>query len=173
MNTMKLTPLEHKITEIAAPVADDLGLALVQIKLVGEGDGQTVQILAENPQTRNLGVDDCAKLSRALSAVMDVEDPINGAYRLEVSSPGIDRPLTREQDFQTYKGFEIKLETHMPTVNGQKRFRGHIEDIKDSVVTLKIDAGKLSDGLVEIPFNDIAKAKLILTDHLIKQTANL
>lgn len=165
---MRMSPIEYKITEFAKPVAEDLGLAIVAVKVSGEGGAQIVQVMAENPETRNLGVDDCAKLSRALSAVMDVEDPIQSAYRLEVSSPGIDRLLTRLHDFETYKGFEAKLETMMPAENGQKRFRGFIEGLEGETITLKTD-----QGLVEIDFESLAKAKLVLTDDLIKKTANL
>lgn len=164
---MKQTPLEKRLSTYATPVIEDLGFALVCIKVLSE-NGQTVQVMAEDPKTRNLGVDDAAKISRALSAVFDVEDPINGAYRLEVSSPGIDRMLTRLQDFETYKGFEAKLETDIPSENGQRRFRGVIDGLTEERVQLKTDQGD-----VEIPFGTLVKAKLVLTDDLIKRTANL
>lgn len=163
---MRATPLEHKITEIVAPVAQDLGLAVVCVKIAGEGNAQNVQVMAEDPKTRRLGVDDCAKLSKAISVVMDVEDPIKGAYLLEVSSPGIDRPLTRLEDFQTYEGFEVKLETMMPTESGQKRFRGHLKGLNEEMIILDTDQGEF-----QIDFGSLAKAKLVLTDELIKATA--
>lgn len=165
---MQATPLEHRIAEIARPVAADLGLSIVQVKIIGEGGSRNVQIMAENPDTKRLGIDDCTKLSKALSAVMDVEDPIDGAYRLEVSSPGIDRPLVSEQDFETYKGFEVKLEVTIPHENGQKRFRGHIDSINDGIIVLNTDQGE-----AHIDFSALKKAKLVLTDELIKATANL
>jgi ribosome maturation factor RimP len=164
---MRATPLEQKIEKIIRPVIKDLGFALVCVKIVGEGDAQNVQIMAEDLKTRNLGVDDAATISRAISAVMDVEDPINGAYRLEVSSPGIDRPLIALKDFEDYAGFEAKLETSVPTESGQKRFRGKIKGLKDENILLVTDQGD-----VVIPYDALAKAKLVLTDELIKATAN-
>ena len=164
---MKTTPLENKISEIARPVIEDMGLDLVCVKVIGEGGSRSVQIMAEDPKTRRLGIDDCTKLSKAISMVMDVEDPIEGAYRLEVSSPGIDRPLVREQDFEDFAGFEAKIETDTPAENGQKRFRGQIKGLKDGIVLLDTDTGE-----VEIPFGSLNKAKLVLTDELINATAN-
>lgn len=165
---MRLSPLEEKIKRIIEPVVVDLGFRLVQVKITGEAAASNLQIMAEDPQTRRLGIDDCAKISRAISAVMDVEDPIKGVYRLEVSSPGIDRILTSEQDFIDFTGFEAKLETSFPAENGQKRFRGRINGMKDGKILLVIDTGE-----VEIPYSALAKAKLVLTDELIKATANL
>lgn len=164
---MKSTPLESKITELAHPVAQDLGLEVVQVKIVGEGGSQNVQIMAEDPKTGRILLDDCAKLSRALSAVMDVEDPIDGEYRLEVSSPGIDRPLTRLKDFETYEGFDAKIESDTPNEIGQKRFRGILKGVKDEQILIDTD-----QGLAEVSFGSLTKAKLVLTDELIKKTAN-
>ncbi|GJL84664.1 MAG: hypothetical protein DHS20C02_04390 [Micavibrio sp.] len=165
---MKATPQENRITEIAAPVIKDLGYELVCVKIVGDSGNQTVRIMAENAETKRLGIDDCTKISKALSAVFDVEDPISNAYNLEISSPGIDRPLVKEQDFEDYLGFEAKLETNMPTESGQKRFRGKLKGMKDSIVLIDTD-----DGEVEIPFGSLSKAKLVLTDELIKATAQI
>ncbi|MCB1784023.1 MAG: ribosome maturation factor RimP [Alphaproteobacteria bacterium] len=165
---MKTTPLEDKIAAIAAPVIEDLGFALHCVRVVGEGGAQNVQIMAENPATRNLGVDDAAKISRALSAALDVEDPVKGAYRLEISSPGIDRLLLNKKDFEDYKNFEAKIESTMPAENGQKKFRGRLQGMKDDNILLTTDQGD-----VEIPFATLAKAKLVLTDELIKATAKL
>ncbi len=165
---MRMTPIESKITAISKPVAKDLGLELICVKILGNEDGQTVQIMAENTTTKSLDVNDCAKLSRAISTVMDVEDPIKGKYKLEISSPGIDRPLVKPSDFESYAGLEAKLETQMPTETGQKRFRGIIKGInKDNNVLLDTDQGE-----IEIPFAALSKAKLVLTDELIKATAN-
>ncbi len=164
---MRSSPVEQKVFDIAVPVAQDLGLDIVCVKIIGEGGSRNVQVMAEDPETRKLNIDKCAELSRALSAVMDVEDPINGAYRLEVSSPGIDRPLMKIKDFDDFKGFEAKLETNTPTENGQKRFRGHIKGVQGTTVEIETD-----QGLAEIPFEHLVKAKLVLTDELIKATAN-
>ncbi len=164
---MRYTPLEEKVLKLAEPVIQDLGFSLHHIKITGETGSALVQIMAEDEKTKNLGVDDAAKISRAISAVMDVEDPIDGAYRLEVSSPGIDRLLTREGDFEEYKGFEAKIETAVPAENGQKKYRGIINGLKDNKILVSTDQGD-----VEIPYSALSKAKLILTDELIKATAN-
>ena len=164
---MRQTPLEEKIAKMVMPVVEDLGFTFHSIKITGESGASLVQIMAEDNQTRNLLVDDAAKISRAISAMMDVEDPINGAYRLEVSSPGIDRTLVREKDFNDYKSFEIKLETLTPTETGQKRFRGILNGIENSNILVTTDQGD-----VEIPYSSLAHAKLVLTDDLIKATAN-
>lgn len=163
---MKATPLETRISQIIAPVVTDMGLSLVCVTIVGEGGSQNVRVMAEDPNTRRLDIDSCAKLSKAISAVMDVEDPIKGAYRLEVSSPGIDRPLVRFEDFETYKGYEAKLETSAPNENGQKRFRGPLQGTNGNLILISTEQGD-----AQIPFEDIAKAKLVLTDELIKTTA--
>ncbi len=163
---MRSTPLENRIANIARPVAQDLGLEIVCVKILGEGGGTNVQILAENPATRNLGVEDCTKLSKALSAVLDVEDPINGAYRLEVSSPGIDRPLIKIEDFETFKGFEARLESDTPMITGQRKFKGTLKGVNGENVVIDTD-----QGTAEIPFHDLNKAKLVLTEKLIKETA--
>lgn len=164
---MRYSPLENKIADLAKPVIEDLGFSLHRVKITGDGGAQAVQIMAEDKATKNLGVDDAAKISRALSAVFDVEDPINGAYRLEISSPGIDRMLIEPEDYENYKSFDVKIETITPNENGQKRFRGILEGIKDNKVLVTTDQGE-----VEIPHGTIAKAKLVLTDELIKATAN-
>ncbi len=164
---MKNTPLENTIIEIITPIVEDMGFNLVCVS-VGSVDGsQNVQIMAEDPATKRLGVDDCAKMSRAIAAILDVEEPIKGNYRLELSSPGIDRPLTTPQDFDDYQGFEAKLETEIPTQSGQKRFRGVLQGLNESNIILKTDTGD-----VEIPFAALSKAKLVLTDELIKRTVN-
>ncbi len=165
---MRYTPLEQKIANLVTPVIEDLGFSFHTIKITGENEAMGVQVMAEDPQTKNLGVDDAAKISRAISAVMDVEDPINGAYRLEVSSPGIDRLLISQNDFESYKGFDAKLETTTPAENGQKKFRGIIGGIKENKILVSTDQGD-----IEIPYPSLAKAKLVLTDELIKATANL
>ena len=165
---MRATPLENRIAQMAEPVITDLGFALVCVKVIGDADAQNVQIMAEDPATKRLGVDDAAKISRAISAVMDVEDPIKAAYRLEVSSPGIDRPLTRLEDFESYEGFEAKIESDVPAKNGQRRFRGILGGLEGENVKITTDQGEAL-----VPFNSLVKAKLVLTDDLIKRTANV
>lgn len=156
---MKQTPLEDKIVALIAPVLAGMGYALVQARVTSD-DGQTVRILAED-SSGNLGVADCAKISRALSALFDVEDPIPGAYRLEVSSPGIDRPLVRAEDFTKYTGRDVKIELDIP-LNGQKKFRGILRGESGGMVALDTDNGPAS-----LPLGDIVKAKLVMSEALL------
>lgn len=165
---MKQQPLEIKIADIAQPAIADLGFALYCVKITGEDGGTIVQIMAEDPATGRLGIDDCAKISRAVSALMEVEDPIKSAYRLEVSSPGIDRFLIKPEHFLKYTGFEVKLETDTPAENGQRKFRGRLRGLENDKLLVNTDQGD-----VEIPFAALTKAKLVMTDELIKATANL
>jgi ribosome maturation factor RimP len=164
---MRATPLENRMTQIIEPVVADMGYDLVLVKIVGEGGSRNVQIMAENRTTKNLGIEDCTQISKAVSAVLDVEDPIEGAYRLEVSSPGIDRPLVRLEDFEKYTGFEAKLETSMPLENGQKRFKGVLKGLEGETILIDTDQGP-----TQVPFTALTKAKLLLTDALLKATAN-
>lgn len=160
---MKASPMERKIADLAAPVAESLGLRLVCVRITGEGGAQNVQVIAENPATRRLPLDDCTKLSRELSALMDVEDPVKSAYRLEISSPGIDRLLISAEDFADFAGFEAKIELEFPQ-DGQKRFRGILRGIEGDLVKLDMP----DKGPVAVPYSGIAKARLVLTDELIK-----
>jgi ribosome maturation factor RimP len=144
-------------------VIEDQGFTMINITL----KGSVLQILAEDPNTKNLGVDDCAALSREISAVMDVEDPISGRYQLEVSSPGIDRPLTQHEDFEIYQGFVAKVEMNMP-IDGQKKFRGTLKGFDPNnkdLILLETDHGEIA-----LAFSQLHKAKLVLTDELIKTT---
>jgi ribosome maturation factor RimP len=159
---MRFSPLEEKIAKLVDPIASAMGLELVSIQQSGESNSLTLQVMAENPLTRALSVDECTNLSRAISAVMDVEDPIADAYQLEISSPGIDRLLIRERDYAEYNGMAAKIEID-PPIEGQKRFRGTIQGFENNEVQLKTDA-----GLVHLPFGDIQRAKLVMTDELIK-----
>lgn len=158
--TVKQTPLESKVTDILTPVVTDLGYRLVCVRHTGE----SLQVLAENPETRTLGVDECARISRELSAILDVENLIDGFYRLEVSSPGIDRPLLSAEDFISYTGFEVKVEIE-PGIEGRKRFRGVLKGIENGEVVLDYDR-----ETARLPLESIVKAKLVLTDGLIRKT---
>ena len=153
---------ETRVAELIEPVLAGLGFELVRVKLSGGAAqrSQTLQIMAERPDG-SMTVDDCAEISRAVSALMDVEDPIRGDYVLEVSSPGIDRPLVRLRDFEKYAGFVAKFETREP-VDGRRRFRGILRGVEDGTVVLEAEEG--SHG---IAFDLIEKAKLVLTDELI------
>jgi ribosome maturation factor RimP len=162
---IKETGLEARIARIAEPVANDLGYALVRVKVTPE-NGCTVQIMAED-QNGRFAIDDCERLSKELSPVLDVEDPIDREYHLEVSSPGIDRPLVRARDFKTYVGHEAKLEL-ADMIEGRKRFRGIIKAADDESVTITLpDAPKDQDPDHRLPLNMLSEAKLVMTDALL------
>jgi len=129
--------------------------------LIGGKGRQTLQVMAERQDRAGMTVDDCADISRALSALLDVEDPLPGAYNLEVSSPGIDRPLTRRDDFARFAGFEAKVELSAP-VAGRKRFRGRLKGIDGDMIAIETD-----DGDAALPFGAVERAKLVLSDELI------
>lgn len=157
------TGLAARVASAIEPALGTLGFRLVRVKVTGR-DGGTLQVMAERPDG-TFTIDDCEAVSRALSPILDVEDPIQGAYRLEVSSPGIDRPLARRSDIERAKGHEARIETTM-MIEGRKRFRGIIEGIENDAVKLKSTEGK-GDAL--LPLHEIADAKLMLTDALIEE----
>lgn len=161
------TEAERSIAGLAEPVLDELGFRLVRVKISGR-DGGTVQIMAERPEG-GMSVEDCASISRRLSPVLDAYDPMPSQYRLEVSSPGIDRPLVRPSDFALWAGHEAKLELK-ELVDGRKRFRGVIEGVEDGEVRLKIELdGKDEEPVViGLPFSLISEAKLVADAEGIK-----
>lgn len=144
------------------PTLEAMGYALVRIALVGGAGRPTLQVMAERADNAAMSVDDCADISQAISAVLDVEDPIAGPYLLEVSSPGIDRPLVKKGDYERFAGFEARIETAEP-VGGRKRFRGRLLGTGGEAVKLKLDTGEE----IELPLARIERAKLVLTDELI------
>ena len=161
---MEKQVLEKKIASIIGPSVEDMGFELVRVHISGGLNNPTVQIMAERPDGR-MSLDDCAEVSQSISALLDVENPLSGAYTLEVSSPGVDRPLTRVKDFERFKGFEAKVEVEPPGINGQKKFRGRIVGTANGMtVHLKTDEGVTCD----LPFDRIASAKLVMTEDLLK-----
>ncbi|WP_374370733.1 ribosome maturation factor RimP [Dongia sp.] len=152
--------LTEQIEQMIGPSIEALGYEVVRVSLAGSVR-KVLQIMAEPKDGRVMSVEDCARVSRAISAILDVEDPISGAYSLEVSSPGIDRPLTRPKDYDRYAGHEAKIETHEP-IDGRKRFKGTLKGVTDETVKLVAEGEE-----VALPLNKIAKAKLVLTDALI------
>jgi ribosome maturation factor RimP len=156
-----VTELLHRIEEIVAPTIVGMGYELVRIAM---SRGGTLQIMIEPADGRPMDVEDCATLSRALSAVLDVEDPISGAYTLEVSSPGIDRPLTREKDYARWAGHLARVETSQP-IDGRRRFKGTLLGLEDGTVKLRLDDGKETG----VPLALVARAKLELTDALLDE----
>jgi Uncharacterized protein conserved in bacteria len=161
------TGVAARVAAIVAPVLGDLGYRLVRVKVTGQ-NGCTVQIMAERPDG-TMTVDDCETVSRGVSPVLDLEDPIERAYHLEVSSPGIDRPLVRASDFERWSGHEAKVETSLP-VSGRKRFRGILLGLADGGVRLqRSDARPDEEPEVTLALADIAEARLVLTDALITE----
>lgn len=149
-----------RIQDLIEPTIIDMGFDIVRIQVSG-GQTMKVQIMAEPLDGSDMSVDACAKISRAVSAVMDVEDPIADAYTLEVSSPGLDRPLVRLRDFDRFTGFEAKIEL-LQVIDGRRKFSGTLLGTADENVQIDI-----SGEAVSVPFTGIAKAKLIVTDEMI------
>ncbi|HYD64246.1 ribosome maturation factor RimP [Azospirillum sp.] len=150
-----------RIEQIIAPSVEAMGYEIVRVQFSG-GQRPILQIMAERADGAPMTVEDCADISRSLSAVLDVEDPITGAYTLEVSSPGIDRPLTRLKDYERFAGFEAKVETRL-AIDGRKRFKGRLQGVEDGAVLIDTEQGQ-----GRVPFDNIHRAKLVLTDDLIK-----
>ncbi|MGQ7793103.1 ribosome maturation factor RimP [Faunimonas sp. B44] len=167
MDTRRLTRetgLEARIAHIVEPIVTDLGYELVRVKVTSQ-NGTTLQIMAERPDG-TMAVEDCETISRNVSPALDVDDPIGRAYHLEVSSPGIDRPLTRAKDFALWAGHEAKVE--METAhNGRKRFRGILLGVRDGTVGIRLPEGS-DPNEFWLPLDDIGEAKLVLTDALIE-----
>jgi ribosome maturation factor RimP len=162
---IKETGLEARIAAIVEPVANDMGYALVRVKVTQE-NGCTLQIMAEDA-TGRFTITDCERLSKDLSPVLDVEDPIDREYHLEVSSPGIDRPLVRARDFTRYIGHEAKVEL-TDLVEGRKRFRGPIVAADEETFTIRLpEAPKDAEPNHKLPLALLAEAKLVMTDALI------
>src|SRR3954463_5734725 len=156
------------VTRIIEPAAEAEGLALVRVKMIGGTSDPTLQVMAEDPKTRQLTLDDCARLSRRLSELLDEADPIEHAYRLEVSSPGIDRPLTRISDFDDWKGHEARIVLG-EKLDGRKVFSGPLLGAEGETVLVDVPGM----GPTGLPFAGIHSAKLVMTDKLIAATAPL
>ena len=159
--------LAARVSAIAEPVLGDLGYRLVRVKISG-ADGCTVQIMAERPDG-SMVIEDCEAISRALSPVFDVADPIERAYRLEISSPGIDRPLVRRSDFERFAGHEVKVEMAV-AAHGRKRFRGQLLGVEGEAAKLRLDdAGQDEPQDVLLTMEDMSEARLVLTDALVTE----
>lgn len=164
---LRETGLAAEIAEIVEPVLQDLGFRLVRVKIQGGSTDRVVQVMAERPDG-SITIDDCEAISKNVSPVLDVADPVAGAYRLEISSPGIDRPLVRPSDFEDWAGHEAKIELKEP-VGGRKRFKGLLEGFEDGEVRLKADLGEHGIQHLGLPVHLISDAKLVLTDELIRE----
>jgi ribosome maturation factor RimP len=156
------------LERLIEPEIKSLGFDLVRVMMIGGASDPTLQVMAERPDTRQLDIADCEQISRRLSEILDLADPIEGSYRLEVSSPGIDRPLTRLTDFADWAGHEARITLREPR-GDRKQFSGTLGGIHGETVKLQTKDGHDH----ELPFHDIASAKLVLTDKLIQATAPL
>ena len=154
--------MDRRLAGLVTPVIEGMGLELVRVRLMG-GKSKTLQIMADRPGG-GIEVSDCARLSTAISAMLDVEDPIAEAYALEVSSPGIDRPLTRLKDFEDWAGHEARIETH-ELIDGRRRFKGPLVGTEGDEVLIEI-----AEGTIGLRFEWLSDAKLVLTDELIAET---
>lgn len=159
------TAMDRRLADIIQPVIEGLGFELVRIRLMG-GATRTLQIMADKPEG-GIEVDHCGDISTAISAVLDVEDPIEENYVLEVSSPGIDRPLTRLKDFEMWKGWEARIET-TELIDGRRRFKGTLAGVEGDEVLIALDEGK-EPVIIGLQFDWLSDAKLILTDELITE----
>lgn len=160
------TGLAAQIAAVAEPVLSDLGFRLVRVVLSGR-NGTTVQVMAERPDG-TITVKECADISRRLSPVLDAHDPIQGQYTLEVSSPGIDRPLVRPSDFEDWAGYEAKIELK-ELLAGRKRFRGMLEGVENEEVRIEVELDQLGRQIIGLPIRLVGEARLVLTDELIRE----
>ena len=165
---LRETGVAADIAAVVEPVLEDMGFRLVRVKIQGGGTAdRIVQLMTERPDG-SITIDDCEAISKGISPVLDVADPISGAYRLEISSPGIDRPLVRPSDFEDWSGHEARIELTEP-VGGRKRFKGVLEGFEDGEVRIQADTGEHGVQHLGLPVNLISDAKLVLTDELIRE----
>lgn len=160
-----------RAAELAAliePVLDGLGFRLVRVQLSGGQAAATLQVMAERSDG-SMSIEDCEAVSRQLSPVLDVADPIAGAYRLEISSPGIDRPLVRPSDFETWAGYEARIEMK-ELIDGRRRFRGTIEGYEDGEARIEVDLEPQGKVVIGLPVGLIAESKLVLSDDLVRES---
>lgn len=155
-----------RVAELIEPALSGSGFRLVRVAVSGR-EGKTLQIMAERPDG-TLTIADCEAISKEISPLLDVHDPIAGSYHLEVSSPGIDRPLVRPSDFEVWSGYEAKIEVKQP-IDGRKRFRGMLEGFEDGEVRIDVDLGEAGRNVIGIPMALVGEARLVLTDELIRE----
>lgn len=162
---IKETGLDARVAHVVAPSLEALGYRLVRVRVTGQ-NGCTVQVMAER-EDGTFNIEDCEAASQAISPALDVDDPIGRAYHLEVSSPGLDRPLVRAEDFARWAGHEAKLETAIP-LEGRRRFRGILLSVEDGKLSMRL--ADLGGETVQLPLSEISDARLVLTDELVEQS---
>ena len=165
-NLIAKAAMDRRMADIVGPVLTDMVFELVRVRLMG-GQVKTLQIMADRPEG-GITVDDCGEISTAVSAVLDVQDPLADPYMLEVSSPGIDRPLTRLKDFETFEGYEARIETD-EMIDGRRRFKGVLAGIEGDEVLINIEVAGGEEQTIGLKFDWLSDAKLILTDELITE----
>ena len=158
--------LAHRVEEMIAPSVEAMGFRVVCVNYTA-GKNPRLQIMAEHAETGRMNIDDCEKVSRTISAVLDVEDFLENSYALEVSSPGIDRPLFNLEDFEKFLGFHAKVDISKP-IHGRKRFKGRLRSVKDGNITIE-----MKNEFFELAYQDIEKAQLLLSDELIAASRGL
>ena len=156
------------IAELVEPSLEDMGFRLVRVQLMGRDNAQTVQIMAERPDG-TISIEDCETISRQLSPLLDAFDPIPGAYRLEISSPGIDRPLVRATDFEDWAGYEAKVDLR-ELLDGRRRFRGVLEGFDNGEVRIEVELDQIGRHILGLPVGLIESARLVLTDELVRES---
>jgi ribosome maturation factor RimP len=161
------TGVAARVSDLVEPVLESMGYRLVLVRLMGGADA-ILEIMAERADG-TMAVEDCEAVSHAVSPLLDVHDPVEGSYRLQVSSPGIDRPLVRGADFERWAGYEVKIELK-ETVSGRKRFRGPIEGLAEGEARIEIEVPEAGPQVIGLPLALIASAKLVLTDELVRAT---
>ncbi len=162
------TGLAAAIAELVEPSLEDMGFRLVRVQLMGRDNTQTVQIMADRPDG-TISIDDCEAISRQLSPLLDAFDPIPGTYRLEISSPGIDRPLVRAADFEDWSGYEAKIELR-ELLDGRRRFRGILEGFDGGEVRIEVELDQIGRQILGLPVEFIESARLVLTDELVEES---
>jgi ribosome maturation factor RimP len=162
------TGVAGQIAALVEPVIEDLGFRLVRVRIMGRDDNQTLQVMAERGDG-TITIEDCEAISRQLSPVLDAADVIPGAYNLEISSPGIDRPLVRPSDFEDWAGYQTKIEL-TDLLGGRKRFSGTLEGFEDGEVRLEVDLDQVGVQVIGLPVDLIGDARLVLTDDLVRES---
>lgn len=167
---MPATELELRIESLVNPPLEAMGFRLVRVRFIDGKSPRTLQVMAERISDGSMSMKDCVTVNNTISTILDVEDPIQGEYNLEISSPGMDRPLVKAEDFKKYAGYTIKLTT-TETIDGRKRFKGKLKGIEGEIIRMEFDAGH-ENAVAEIPLHKLDHAQLVITDEMLRQELN-